>query len=53
MQIHECYNCKWYYRIGKWRHYCEYNKLHRNDMKWGRLIPIDKIKECKNKEIIK
>lgn len=50
MHIHECYDCEWYYHVGKWRDFCTYRKFHNTGKKKGRIVSIKKIKQCKNKK---
>lgn len=49
MRLGDCWNCEYLY-IKDRRTYCLWYKLNRTDMKWGRIVPIYRIKECKKEE---
>lgn len=51
----DCWNCEWLckFEAGKTHSYfCKYSKCNRKegDMRWGRIIRIDKIRKCPRKE---
>ena len=51
----DCCNCEWFckFKSGKTRSYfCRYAKCNKKegDMKFGKIIRIDKIKKCPRKE---
>ena len=46
MKISDCWNCGYLCYV-KGRYYCLWYKTHPKAMKWGRLVPIYRIKECR------
>lgn len=49
MKISDCWNCEYLFFKSK-RAYCLWYRLHRTDMKWGRIVPVKRVTKCRKEE---